>query len=68
MTITIKTGEKTINNKVKALIKSNINGIAKATKKHVAGIGYVFYFTDKQGNSLGNVCVDGGQAVIRVKQ
>lgn len=46
---TIATSELTFNNKVKAMI-----GNKKTTKKHVAGIGYVFYFEGGFVYSTGN--------------
>jgi len=66
-TLTIKTGEKTLNKKVKSTIRLHCRRIKTVKKKHVPQCGYVTYFYDKNNVNIGNVSKENGQMTIRVK-
>lgn len=64
---TIKTAQKTFNSAVKTQVKDLVIGAAKAVKKHVAGLGYVFYIKNAGGQNLAFVSRENGEMVITVK-
>jgi hypothetical protein len=55
MTTTIQTSEKTFNKTVKAQVLELMPTAKRFNKKHVAGVGYVFYIKDEKNNTLGKV-------------
>jgi hypothetical protein len=64
----LKTGQKTLNKKVKAQILSLLlpgQKITHVVKKHVPGCGYVKYFKNRFGTTLVNACEDNGQITLR---
>lgn len=68
MNAQLDTNEKTINKKVKAQIKALLlpgQKITKLLKKHVPGIGYVFYYKNEFGGTLVNACKHKGQITLR---
>lgn len=51
----VQTTEKTFNKKVKSLVSDLMPNAVKCKKKHVAGVGYVFFVKDSRNNTLGKV-------------
>jgi len=63
MTIVTKISGSSLNEKVKAEITKQFPTLTSMYKKHVPGVGYVFYL--KQGEkTLGKVFKEGSQMVI----
>lgn len=51
----IQTSEKTFNKTVKAQVLELMPTAKRFKKKHVAGVGYVFFIRDEKNNTLGQV-------------
>lgn len=67
----LKTGELTINKKVKTLILELLlpeQNITQVKKMHVAGCGYVRYYKNKFGVTLVTACKDNGFITLRYKR
>lgn len=63
-TFKIDTGEKTVNKKVKAMIKKEFPQAVKAIKKHVPGIGYVWYIKNGFKKTVAHVFTENGDVKI----
>jgi len=66
-TTIISTNERTLNQNVVEFIKNNVTGLDKLVKKHVAGMGYVFYLKNVKGENLGYVYKEQGQMKVQLK-
>jgi len=65
---TLKTNERTLNKKVKAIIVSLVEEgekIASVKKLHVAGCGYVHYYKNAAGENLIMALKEAGQITLK---